>query len=103
MNMCISDVYTDHPTIVVDDIRRAAVVLATITKYITKIREKIRLQTRKIYMKGTSNLLRYAANEFLIDYIDTIKNIMPFDKISAFIEKLSAHNINDVGVQEYWD
>ena len=103
VNMCISDVYTDNPSIVVKDVERAAVTLAIMTKYIAKIREKIRLQTRKIFMKGTSNLLQYATNEFLIDYIDTIKNVMPFDKISAFIEKLSAHSIHDIIVQEYWD
>ena len=54
-------------------------------------------------MKGTNNLLRYTANEFVIDYINAMKNSLPFDKISSFIEKLSAHSIDDVIVQEYWD
>jgi len=28
---------------------------------------------------------------------------MPYEKISAYVEKLSAHSINDISVQEYWD
>ena len=54
-------------------------------------------------MKGTNNLLRYTANEFVIDYVNSLKNALPFDKVSAFVEKLSAHSIDDVAVQEYWD
>lgn len=81
----------------------AAVALVEITKYIAKIRETIKLQARKIFMKGTNNLLMYTANEFVIDYINSLKSVMPYNKISAFVEKLSAHSIKDVEVQEYWD
>ena len=73
------------------------------TKYIAKIRETIKLQARKIFMKGTNNLLKYTANEFVIDYIDSLKSALPFEKISSFVQKLSAHSINDIEIQEYWD
>lgn len=73
------------------------------TKYIAKIRETIKLQARKIFMKGTNNLLKYTANEFVIDYIDSLKSTLPFEKISSFVQKLSAHSINDIEIQEYWD
>jgi hypothetical protein len=91
------------PTIVSSYVDYAAKSLAQITKYISKIRETIKLQARKIFMKGTNNLLKYTANEFLIDYIDQLRSSMPYEKISAYVEKLSAHSINDIDVQEYWD
>ena len=54
-------------------------------------------------MKGTNNLLRYAANEFIIDYVNALKSSVPFEQLSTFLQKLSAHSIDDVAVQEYWD
>ena len=102
-NSCISTDSSGNASIVDKYVEYAAMSLAQITKYIAKIRDSIRLQTRKIFMKGTNNLLRYTANEFLIDYINSLKGMMPFDKISSFVEKLSSHNIANVVVQEYWD
>lgn len=45
--------------------------LADTTFYISDIREKIKLQTRKNYMKGTYDLMLYVINEFLVDYSRT--------------------------------
>ena len=102
-NSCISANDDGDVTIVRKYVEYAAMSLASITNYIAKIRDAIRLQTRKIFMKGTDNLLRYTANEFLIDYINSLKGSIPFEQMSSFIEKLSSHNIANVVVQEYWD
>ena len=72
------------------------------TKYIAKIRQVIKLHAKKVYMKGTSNLLRYTVNEFLIDYIEYVKNSIPSSMLPV-VGKLSSHSINDVEVVEYWD
>ncbi len=49
-------------------IEQVAKNLANLTLYIQKIREKIKQQTQKNYMKGTNLLLVYIINEYLIDY-----------------------------------
>lgn len=49
----------------------AAKCLTKIVSYITSLRERIKLQTRKNYMKGTNNLLRYLINQYLVDYAKT--------------------------------
>lgn len=77
--------------------------LVQITNYIGKLRELLRFQVRKVYMKGTNNLLEYAANEFIIDYIDYLRRNVSENMISGIVSKLSAHNINDTIIQEYWD
>jgi len=51
-----------------DMIMAVARSLADTAFYISDIREKLKLQTRKNYMKGTYNLMLYAVNEFLVDY-----------------------------------
>ena len=78
-NSCISANDDGDVTIVRKYVEYAAMSLASITNYIAKIRDAIRLQTRKIFMKGTDNLLRYTANEFLIDYINSLKGSIPFE------------------------
>ena len=100
---CISTDVSGNPVINEDYIYYAAASLAQITRYISKIRQTIKLQARKIFMKGTNNLLQYTANEFLIDYIQSLKDSINFSRVSSVVEKLSAHNVNDVIVQEYWD
>jgi hypothetical protein len=42
--------------------------LARTTVYIRELRERLKLQARKCYMKGTNNLILYLVNEYLIDY-----------------------------------
>ena len=49
-------------------VRSVAESLADTSLYISRIREKIKLQTRKNYMKGTYDLMLYVINEFLVDY-----------------------------------
>jgi len=49
-------------------IKKVARSLGVATTYVNKLREKLRLQIRKNYMKGTQNLLLYVINEYLIDY-----------------------------------
>ena len=63
----------------------------------------VKLQARKVFMKGTDNLLQYVANEFLIDYISYVKNNLCAEYVDPIFSKLSAHSANDVRVQEYWD
>lgn len=63
------DEYSDDPSqdLNLDVIDAVAQNLADLTMYIAKLREKVRLQTRKNYMKGTNNLIRYVVNEYLVD------------------------------------
>lgn len=82
---------------------RAAIQLMHMTNYINKVRESMRLQVRKVFMKGTSNLLEYAINEFIVDYANQLTAMFPADQISTAISMLSAHSISKVFVQEYWD
>ena len=53
-------------------------------------------------MKGTNNLLKFAINEFLIDYAESLKINAP-ENVLKLISKLKQHRISDVKVQEYWD
>ena len=48
--------------------------LAKLTLYVTKIRDKIKLQTQKNYMKGTNLLMIYIINEYLNEYASHNKN-----------------------------
>lgn len=102
-NYCISAVGTPDVCIVSADVHKAAAQLAQMTKYISKIREMVKLQARKVFMKGTDNLLQYVANEFLIDYISYVKNNLCAEYVDPIFSKLSAHSANDIKVQEYWD
>lgn len=51
-----------HVHIFEEDIEKTARALTQITQYICKLRESVRLQVRKIFMKGTENLLRFTVN-----------------------------------------
>lgn len=102
----ISGIGTGETGIVEADVDRAAQILVQMTNYIAKIRELIRLQVRKVFMKGTNNLLTYSVNEFMIDYIQQMQSILPlsdFNAIADVIQNLSNHSVEDVMVQEYWD
>lgn len=81
--------------------------LANLTMYIAKLREKVRLQTRKNYMKGTNNLIRYVVNEYLVDLARN-SPIFRTDSLSSNYLKniraeLSSNNIDNVEVVEYYD
>ncbi len=52
-------------------IKYAANQLADLTIYIANIREKLKIQAVKYYMKGTFNLLSYAINEYLIEFANS--------------------------------
>ena len=78
--------------------------LARTTLYIQELRERLKLQSRKNYMKGTNNLVLYLINEYLIDYS---RNALASHQVSGDIakvySKLSSHDIHDVNVVEYYD
>ena len=88
--------------------------LADTALYISRIREKIKLQTRKNYMKGTYDLMLYVINEFLVDYSrlnpmfrdstrlsGSEKSIK--DLLAPVYADLSAHDINNLTAIEYFD
>lgn len=80
--------------------------LTDITLYIVKLREKIKLQAKKNYMKGTNNLLTYVVNEFLVDYSKfntKVFNDQTNDNLSVVRGYLSSHNATDVIPIEYYD
>lgn len=88
--------------------------LAKLARYINKLREKIKLQTRKNYMKGTNLLLIYIINEWLIDYSrhNSSKFLGNSDTSAAFstvFASLSNHQFTTVpgtytiGVDENYD
>jgi hypothetical protein len=80
-------IFSDGKFIVNGDIvDLASKQLTNITLYISSLRERIKLQTRKNYMKGTTNLLKYIINQYLVDY----------SKISPFLNENSLSNLKNV-------
>lgn len=88
--------------------------LAKLTLYITKIREKIKLQTQKNYMKGTNLLMIYVINEYLNEYASHNKNFFYGDDgeetlLSTVYNSLDGHQFanEDLGytieVDEFYD
>lgn len=87
--------------------------LADTTFYVTKLRDKMKIQARKNYMKGTNNLLTYVVNEFLVDYSRMNRKIFEADAldgdpalrsaVDGIRASLSAHSVNDIAVNEYYD
>lgn len=80
--------------------------LTVATEYITRLREKIKLQSRKYYMKGTQNLLLYVINEYLIDYARHQSKILGKEecsKLSAQLTTMLSHDINQMSITEYYD
>lgn len=88
-------------------VEAVASTLADLTMYIAKLREKVRLQTRKNYMKGTNNLIRYVINEYLVDLARNspiFKNdALSSNFLSSVRAELSSHDIDNVQVVEYYD
>ena len=75
--------------------------LVSITNYICKIRENIKLQMRKNYMKGSFNLLQFMVNEFLTEYSNN--TIFDDKNLSDVKENLEKHQASDVKLKEYYD
>lgn len=80
--------------------------------YISRIREKIKLQTRKNYMKGTYDLILYVVNEFLVDYARLNPMFRSDEKLSGYSvgqllkplwKELSSHDVNNLTAIEYFD
>ena len=84
--------------------------ITNIIRYLCKLREKLKIQIRKNYSKGTANLLRYVVNEYVQDFSkncgylkDPDNDYSDVQGLNDVLEKLSAHSINDVEVVEYVD
>lgn len=85
--------------------------LANMTIYVQKIREKIKQQTQKNYMKGTNLLLIYIINEYLIDYARQNKKSLIESGLSNIYSNLSSHQFREledtedytIDVIEYYD
>lgn len=90
-------------------IEYAAETLKNVVCYITELREKIKLQTRKNYMRGTSMLLKYVVNQYLVDYAKTanIFNTQSeteiYNILSVIRTRLRQHSSNNIELIEYWD
>lgn len=76
--------------------------LAHVTRYVREIRERVKLQARKIYSKGTNNLMRFVVNEFLIDYANNLKHAITDETVLAslsdILDKCSEHDLTKVAV-----
>lgn len=85
-------------------IKYVAEILTKITKDIRKIREKIKIEVQKNYMKGTYNLLKFVINEYLIE----LSNSKIFDTDSVSIlnnikNQLKIQQLENINIIEYFD
>lgn len=86
-----------------DMIEYTAENITDIVLYIAEIREKIKIQTRKNYMKGTYNLIQFMINEYLIEYSRMNENMLSQYGLSTVYQYLKSHSIDDVELVEYYD
>lgn len=92
--------------------------LADTALYIATIRERLKLQTRKNYMKGTYDLMLYVINEYLVDYSrlnpvfrndgfyddgQTRSTVPIRDLLRSVYADLSSHDIGSLTAVEYFD
>ena len=86
---------------------QAAEMLKDIASYIATLRERLKLQTRKNYMRGTANLLIYLINQYMVDYAKTnttlFSKLSSSELLSSLSQKLRGHSVNNVDVIEYFD
>lgn len=82
-------------------IEKTATSLLAITNYICKIRDNIKLQMKKTYMKGSFNLMQFMINEFLTEYSNN--PVFKNDNLSSSLMDLKTHQVNDVKLKEYYD
>lgn len=91
-----------------------ASILTNLTLYISELREKIKTQAQKNYMKGTFNLLSYVVNEYLIEFSKQPRLSKIPDELSSTPEvylsainvvrdRLKIHKVSDVNIVEYDD
>ena len=88
----VGDPKIDINSQMIEDI---ALYLTKLTKYIQKIREKIKQQTQKNYMKGTNLLLIYIINEYLIDYAKHNQKSLIESGLSTIYENLHEHQFKE--------
>lgn len=105
-------------------VRTVSHYLAMVVSYICKIREKLKFQTQKNYMRGTDLLIIYVINEFLNEYASVNKKFFleedergqhKYPELVDIYSKLSCHQFsyfqgnaldNDrytVEINEYYD
>lgn len=83
-------------------IKSVAKRLVKMCNYICKLREKLKYQTRKNYMRGTNNLLVYLVNEYIRNYPEANPSAM--DQVDGSIKgKMEGHSLRGVDVVEYYD
>lgn len=70
--------------------------LTDMTSYVAKLREKMKIQTRKNYMRGTNNLLTYIINEFMVDYAKMNSSAFEDSVPAGFSDKDTAEAFNKV-------
>lgn len=102
----IFDYSGDEPSINEAELFAVAENLTMFTQYIARLREKIKLQMRKNYMKGTNNLLIYLINQFLVDYSRNnkfLKDKIEQPLVRKIYESLSSSDSDDIEVVEYRD
>lgn len=75
--------------------------LVRMCNYICKLRENLKLQTRKNYMRGTNNLLVYVINEYLRNYPAAAGQAG--SDVEEAMSAMSNHSLNDVDIIEYYD
>lgn len=91
-------------------IESVAAALAISTRYISKLRNRMKLQARKNFMKGTNTLLIYIINEYLIDYarhaIALSANVSSDAYVQLYSNVLSGmaqHDLQNIDIWEYQD
>ena len=73
--------------------------LAATTIRLRELRERLKLQTRKNYMRGTNNLVILAINEYLRDY----SKYGRFQDGIGVRAAMRAASLKDVEIREYYD
>lgn len=74
--------------------------LVYITRYISKLREELKLSLQKSHMKGTFNLLSYVINEYLMEFAKSNKTYKNHPQAIATVKKRIK---GDTSIIEYYD
>lgn len=92
---------SDFDTTMIDEV---ATSLTKMTLYVASIREKLKKQVRKNYMKGTNNLLLYIINQYLLEYGMNSPNDEFIDNhLSAVYSNLANNDVKKINTIEYYD
>ena len=84
-----------------DMINAVADRLVRMCNYICNLRERLKLQTRKNYLRGTNNLLVYLINEYLRNY--PYSESLTDSTSTEAMDAMSRHSLNDIDIIEYYD